>query len=248
MNIHEAAALSRLSKRTLHHYDDIGLLRPKRQDENGYRDYTETDLKKLEQILLFREMGFSLEDIKALLKSDTKDQSAMMEKHRTVLLAKRDRLEKILELIGKRIEGEETMDFKAFDMKDIERAKQAYDAEAEARWGQTDAFKESKNRTGRYTEKDWEKITLEAGEIYHGFYTAKDLQADDPKRLELAEAWRQHISTYYYNCTYETLMGLGQMYVADERFTENIDKNGKGTAKAMSDSIQILCEQKINIG
>ncbi len=246
MNIHEAAALTRLSKRTLHHYDEIGLVRPKRQDGNEYRDYTEDDLNRLEQIMLYREMGFSLAEIRDLLMTKTEDQMAMMEKHHAVLVAKRARMDRILKLIENKMNGEKTMDFKAFDMKEIEHAKEAYGAEAEARWGQTDAYRESQKRTSRYTEKDWEKISAEAGEIDRAFFALKDLPPDDEKRLELAEAWRQHICKYYYNCTYEILNGLGMMYVADERFTENIDKAGKGTAKAKSDSIKVLCEQKIN--
>jgi len=246
MNIQEAAALTHLSKRTLHHYDEIGLLRPKRKGDNDYRDYTDEDLQRLQEILLYREMGFALADIGVLLNSESKDKNDMMQKHKAVLLAKKARINGILALIDKRMKGEKTMDFDAFDMKSIEEAKSEYAAEAKTRWGKTDAYKQSRQKTNRYTKEDWSKITAEANAIFEAFYILKDLKADDEKRLLLAEEWRQHISTYYYDCSYEILKGLGEMYVADERFTENIDKCGEGTAKAMADSIKVLCEQKLN--
>ncbi len=246
MNVLEVAALSHLSKRALHYYDDIGLLRPKRQDENGYREYDEDDLKRLEQILLYREMEFPLKDIARILDGQKADTAAMMKKHKAVLTAKRERLDRILELIEKRIKGEKAMDFEAFDERAIESAKAKYEAEAKARWGNTDAYRESSQRTQKYTKEDWDKISEEADAICRRFYEMKDLKPDDKKRLVLAEAWRRHINIYYYDCTYEILSGLGQMYVADERFTQTIDQFGEGTAKAMSESIQVLCEQKIN--
>ncbi|MEX1308063.1 MAG: MerR family transcriptional regulator [Eubacteriales bacterium] len=246
MNIQEVAAMMHLTKRTLHHYDEIGLLCPKRKDSSGYRDYSKEDLARLEQILLYREMDFSLSDIAKLLESQPDELGWMMEKHKAGLSVKRDRLNRILDWIEKRMQGEEKMDFEAFDKKDIEKAKQNYSAETKERWGTTDAYKQSQTRTERYTKEDWAKISAEASLIYRKFYDLKSLAAADEKRLALAEAWRQHISQYYYDCTYEILGGLGEMYIADERFTQTIDKVGEGTAKAMSESIKVLCEQKIN--
>lgn len=187
MNIKQVMKLTQLSKRTLHHYDDIGLLRPKRKDDNGYRDYTEDDLLRLEQILLYREMGFALSDIGALLDGQKEDLSVMMKKHKAVILTKKDRLDKILALIEKRIEGEKDMTFEAFNNEDIEKAKTQYAAEAKERWGGTDAYKQSREKTESYDKKDWSRINAEANTIFGAFSAMSTLKPDDEKRLMLAE-------------------------------------------------------------
>jgi len=248
MTINDVVKLTGLSKRTLHHYDEIGLLVPKRQDDNGYRIYDQEDLLRLEQILLYKELGFELKDIGHLVDDGGENVYDVMRMHRATLVAKRDRLNRIITLVEQRMEGEYDMAFDAFDMTDIERAKEQYDEEARKKWGDTQAYQQSRSKTAQYTKQDWAKITAEADEIFAGFNHLRDKPADDAGRLALAELWREHITRYYYDCTYEILSGLGEMYVADERFTQNIDKHGQGTARAMSDTIKVLCEQKINNG
>ncbi|MCA1032247.1 TipAS antibiotic-recognition domain-containing protein [Bacillus timonensis] len=135
------------------------------------------------------------------------------------------------------------MSFKEFDMTEINEAKEKYVEEVKERWGSTTAYQESKNKTAKYTPTDWERITTQANEITSGFASllGKDPTCDDAQGL--VRKWQQHITVNYYSCTNEILAGLGEMYVADERFTKNIDKAGAGTAAFMSKAIAHYCKK-----
>ncbi len=134
------------------------------------------------------------------------------------------------------------MSFKEFDMTDIKEAKAKYQEEANQRWGDTDAYKESVRKTGSYTKEDWEKITKEAEEIYAGFIAVMGKGPESSEARQLAIAWQTHISTYYYSCSDDMLAGLGSMYISDERFKTNIDKRQEGLAEFMNNAIQSYCK------
>jgi len=246
MTIIEAAKLSGISKRALHHYDKIGLLCPKRTSSNGYRIYDESCLKRLEQILLFRELGFSLTDISNILDGTETNRETLYRNHKDVLVAKKERLERIIVLVESRIEKHGKASFKEFDMRDIEKAKRKYGEEAKQRWGYTESYKQSEKKTSKYSEEDWKRINSESKEILKGFSELTNASSEDKRLCDLVEIWREHITKYYYDCSYEMLLGLGEMYISDERFKKNLDKYGEGTARTMSEAIKFLCEQKIN--
>lgn len=248
--VKEVADLVGVSVRMLHHYDKIGLLKPAMVSEAGYRLYTEADLEKLQQIMFFRELDFGLQEIKSILESPNFDRREAMKKHKELLSAQKERLEKIIETVDKTLvslEGGREMDkkemFGAFDMSTIEEHKAKYAEEARQRWGQTDAYKESQNRAAKYTKEDWAKISTEVNAIYSKVAVLMDAkEPEDPEVQELVRQWQEHISTYFYHCPPEMLRGLGDLYVSDERFTKNIDKYRAGLAAFLRDAMHFFAD------
>ena len=236
-NIGEAAALTGVSIRTLRYYDEIGLLKPCEVTAAGYRLYDEAALQTLQQILFYRELEFPLSDVQRILSSPDYDRREALVRQRALLQLKRERLDALIRLADQNIGGTENMSVQEFDKTAIEQAKEQYAAEAEQRWGKTEAYKESAARTKGYNKDDWARIQADADEIIKAFAAARDLPADGEQARALVERWQKHITANYYDCKLEILKGLGQMYVADERFTANLDRFGDGTAQFMSEAI-----------
>ena len=164
-------------------------------------------------------------------------------RQRELLILKKKRINKLISLLDANLEGESKMSFQEFDMSEIETQKAKYAKEVEERWGNTEAFSQSKARTDSYKAEDWKQITEEADAIMREF--AQNIhqapESEVPQRL--VKKWQTFITQTYYECTDEILEGLGKMYVADERFQHNIDKFGEGTAQFMSDSIKNYCKK-----
>lgn len=237
-SIKDTADLVGVSIRTLHYYDEIGLLTPRKDPQNGYRYYSEEDISRLEQILFFRELEFSLHEISDILAHPEYDISFALKKQSILLRKKRDHLDRLINMINELVEetSEENMEMNETELK------QRYAEEARERWGATEAYKESQRRTKKYTEEDEIRIQKEADAIFDAFAEYRGTAPDDPKVQLLVKDWQDHISRYYYHCTKEILKGLGQMYVADERFQKNIDRHGDGTAALMSAAIAYYCK------
>ena len=246
MKINEAAELAGVTVRTLHHYDKIGLLCPVKSAENGYRYYGEAELLRLQQILFLKEMDFPLEEIKEMLDNPGLDRGRMMEAQHDLLLKKKQRLERIISLLEAEMRGENKMSFKEFDMKEIEDCRKKYADEARAKWGGTEAYKESEERTKYYDEGKWQKVNGEQSEIFAEFaaLAAEGVKPDSDAALALAAKWQQHISDNFYKCTDKILAGLAEMYITDERFKKNLDKAGDGTAEFMSAAIKAYVESR----
>lgn len=250
--IKEVSNLAGVTVRTLHHYDAINLLKPCYISDSGYRFYGNEELEKLQQILFFRELDFSLDKIKDILNSPDFDKAHCLGIHRQLLIEKRQRLDNIIASLDKTLislEGGTEMSkkemFKPFEMKDIEEHKARYAKETEERYGNSDAYKESQKKTSKYGKADWENIMSEAGEIYSSLAKLMDRDPSDKDVQILVEQWRNHITKNFYNCTPEIFRGLALMYTADERFTENIDKYGEGLAQFLSDAMIIYCDNLI---
>lgn len=244
MTVNQVSRLTGISVRTLHYYDEIGLLKPKEIKANGYREYDDIALSRLQQILFFKELDFTLDDIKKILDNPSFDKDKAFINHKNLLLLKKQRLEKIICLVDKLMKGEEDMGFSVFDMSQIEKAQKEYANEAKKRWGETDSFKESQNKTSNYNKEDWKRITKQTEQIYNDFANNMDKYPSHPDVQNLVSKWQKHITENFYNCTNEILAGLGQMYVDDERFTKNINRYKEGLAKFISDAIKIYCEIK----
>jgi len=239
--VNEVMKLAGISVRTLHYYDEIGLLKPSSITDAGYRLYDVAELERLQQILFFRELDFPLKEISELMSNPSYDKSKVLQNHRKLLTLKRDRMNALIDLVDNTMKGDKNMSFEEFDMSQIEEAKKQYGAEAEERWGNTDAFKESKKKTEGYSKEQWSATMEESNLIFKSFAENRANDASSPEVQQLVADWKAFITKSYYNCTNEILAGLGEMYVADERFTANIDKFGDGTAKFMSDAIKIYC-------
>ena len=241
--IQEAARISGVTVRTLHHYDHIGLLHPQVDPGNGYRIYTEAELEKLQQILFFRELDFPLREIRDILDHPGFDGREALQKQKTLLLEKQARLDGLVTLIDALLKGEKNMSFKAFDMEKIEAHKAEYKAEVEQRWGHTDAYKESKEKTGKYGKKEWNNVLGGMEGLMDKFAALRDGDPASGEAQALAAEWQQYITDHFYTCTKEILAGLAQMYVCDERFKANIDSHGEGTAEFMAKVLEEYCKQ-----
>ncbi len=242
LTVAQVAKLTGISVRTLHHYHQIGLLSPSHITAAGYRFYGIKELERLQQILFYKELDFSLEDIARLLDAPGYDKGIALSQHRHLLTLRRKRLDDLITLTDQLLKGETVMSFQEFDMKEIEETKEKYAKEAEERWGNTDAYAQSQKRTNSYNKEDWARIQGEAQAIYDAFAAAmKNDPASDAVQALVAR-WQQHITHNYYDCTKEILAGLGQMYTADQRFTQNIDKTAPGLAAFISSAIEIYCK------
>lgn len=236
------AAMAGISVRTLRHYDDIGLLRPTARSDAGYRQYTDADLTTLQQILFYRSLDFPLDQITGLMNDRTLDSGAHFRRQRELLIARRTRLDHMIEVIDRSLEAhkmdiqltpEERLEvFGGFNPDD-------YEQEAQTRWGNTQAYQQSARRASKYTKADWQQIKAEGDEVVVRFIAAMraGTPADDPHVMEIAEAHRQQISKWFYDCSYEIQTGLAQMYIADERFTAYYDNQADGLAQYVHDAI-----------
>lgn len=241
LTVGETARLTGVSVRTLHYYDEIGLLRPSGASEGGYRLYDEGCLARLQQILFFREIDLPLEEIGRILNSPAFDSRIAMERHRELLAMKAARLEQLIGLVDNILKGEMEMDFKPFDASALEQAKAQYEQEARERWGDTQAYAQSEAKTRAYGKADWEEIAAQAEELYRSLAACMGDGPASPRAQKLVGQWQAHITRYYYGCTDDMLAGLGALYVADERFTRHIDRFAPGLAAFLGDAIRVYC-------
>lgn len=241
-SVSELAHQVGISVRTLHYYDEIGLLSPSEVSEAGYRYYDKASLSTLQQILFFKELGFPLKEISDILGNPAYNKKEALKDHKTLLQLKMKHLSSLIDLADKTMKGGIAMEQSTTNNVDYEAMQKKYAREAREKWGNTDAYKQSAERTGRYSKSDWAIINKESGEIMQGFADHRGGSPDCPALQALSKKQQDHITRYYYDCTLEILAGLGEMYVADERFTKNIDRFGEGTARCMRDALLYYCE------
>ena len=237
----QLAALAHVTVRALHHYDERGLLTPSARTAAGYRRYSERDLERLQQLLFYRELGFPLDQIAALLDGET-DPGVHLRTQRRLLTERIARLQAMVSAIDRTMEAN-GMELK---LKPEERFEvfgdfvpEDHEAEAQARWGSSPAFGESQRRVAQYTKDDWLRLKKEAGDIVEGLAAAMraGVPADSVQAMDLAEQHRQHITRWFYDCNYEIHSGLGEMYVADPPFTSHYDASAPGLAVYLRDAI-----------
>lgn len=239
MQIKEFSLLTKVSVRTLHYYDEIGLLKPDEVDrENGYRYYGERAFEKMLEILFLRELGFPLKSIKEILSSPTYNKKEAFRKQKELLKLKKERIEKMISVLEEAEKGE--LKIMTID-NSYEKTRKQYEAEVKEKWGNTDAYKESQQKTAIYSKEKWNDVSSGLDEVIAEFAKAKAEGKTAEDSTSLAEKLQQYITDNFYTCTKEILAGLGEMYVLDERFKENIDKHGEGTAEFMREAIGIYC-------
>lgn len=234
--VKEVAKISGVSVRTLHHYDAIGLLKPTQTTDAGYRLYDDGALARLQTILLFRQLQFPLKEIKEILDSPRFDPMAALEQQIRLLELQRQHLDGLI-AHAREIQktGVMTMDFAAFDTAKIDE----YAAEAKEKWGKTDAYRE-------FEKRDKTEAAASGDALMAVFAEIGAAGLGDPASAQaqaLIAKLQQFITDHYYTCTRQILKGLGQMYVADERFKQNIDRaGGEGTAEFVAKAIEIFCK------
>jgi DNA-binding transcriptional MerR regulator len=226
--------------RTLHHYDEIGLLIPDDTTRSGYRVYSDENLETLQQILFFRELGFPLKKIKEIIHNPSFDRQEALEIQHKMLLEKKNRLNKMIRTLEKTIQyskGEIKMSnkekFEGFDF-----SQNPYEQEAREKWGDK-AVDEANEKVKSMSDFEQQKFN----EIYRKLATLRHLPADSKEAQEGIKEWYLFLNKIG-NYSPEAFKGLGQMYVNDERFTKNIDRFGEGLSKFMCEAMSIYADNQ----
>ncbi|WP_346621114.1 MerR family transcriptional regulator [Blastococcus montanus] len=243
MSVGDTAALAGVTVRTLHHYDRIGLLSPSGRTSAGYRQYSPADLERLHQVLLYRELGFPLEEVATLLDDASADPAEHLRRQHRLL---RDRLERTQAMVAA-VEKEMEARAMGISLTPEERFEvfgdwlpEEYAAEAEEKWGETDAWAQSQQRTRAMTKEDWLRVKVEGDDVERRFAEAlaAGVAPGSEQAMDLAEEHRRQISRNFYECSPEMHAGLGRMYVEDERFTAYYERIAPGLAQYVSAAVQ----------
>ena len=239
MTVHEVSKISGVSIRALHHYDKIGLLPATEVTNVGYRLYDDTALERLQHILLFKELEFSLKEIKNILDSPDFDRSKALEQQIHLLELRKEHLQNLIDLAwGIKAIGIKKMSFEAFDTRKIDE----YAEQAKASWGKTEAYKEFEQKSAGRSKEEQQTINIKMMEIFAEFGKIKNQSPESEAAVGLAKRLQDFITEHFYTCTDEILLCLGEMYAGDGDFTINIDKmGGEGTAEFADKAIKAYC-------
>ena len=238
--VKEVSRLTGISIRTLHHYDAIGLLRPSRVTEAGYRLYDDAALQRLQAILFFRELQFPLKQIRDILDAPSFDPMDALKQQIRLLELRQQHLGKLIAHARQIQEtGGKIMDFTPFDTTEMDR----YARQAKERWGKTDAYREFEKKTAGQTKEELRSTGDGLMDIFAQFGTIRHTAPESNEAQALVGQLQGYITEHYYTCTKPILLGLGQMYIAGDSMTENIDKaGGEGTALFAHRAIEIYCK------
>lgn len=243
MSVKEFSLFTGVSVRTLHYYDQIGLLKPDFTDsENGYRYYGEKATERMIEILFFKELDFPLKEISLMLSSSDYDKKEAFRRHKRLLTLKKQRLERLISALDDAEKGATLM--KKFENTEFDNAKAQYADEVKARWGSTAAYRESEEKAEKMTGAEKQNALDGMSFIMAEFadIMKKGFSPESENTQSLCKKLQQFITDNFYTCTKEILAGLGEMYVLDERFKNNIDNNGDGTAEFIRDALRIYCK------
>lgn len=237
--VNQIAKQTGVSVRTLHHYDAIGLLKPTQVTEAGYRLYDDAALERLYLILLFREIGFPLKDIRGILDAPDFDRNRVLEQQIALLEAKQLRLEYMANMArGIQLMGVKHLEFNGFDVNKMDD----YAQQAKTLYGKTEAYQEFEQKAKSRTREQNDVVNGQVMDFFVRLGAMKDLSADS----EPVQAWVKELQAFFtanfYTCTPQILLGLGDMYAGGGSMTENIDAaGGKGTGELARKAIEIYC-------
>lgn len=242
------AALTGVSVRTLHHYDHVGLVVPSARTPTGYRNYTDADVERLHLVLVYRSVGMSLEQIRTLLDDADTDELEHLQRQHRLLLEQADRLQHTIkaveELMNAHRSGIQLTADEQIEIFGTTAFSTEYATEAEERWGDTDAWQQSRERVAQFTKQDWIDIKEENDALLAALAQAKrdGVAPGSAPGNALAARHRASIERYY-DCSDEMHVCLGQMYVADERFSRYYDEAQPGLAQFVHDIIVASIER-----
>ena len=249
--VHEVSQISGVSIRTLHHYDALGLLCPRRDAASRYRRYTQADLGRLQRILLFRELGVPLKDIGHLL-ADERQPAETLRLHRQLLLHRIEELHAMVRLVDRTLQsmkGDVAMNpesqFQPLSRKELLDRQRGYEAEVAQRYDPT-LVQESQRRAKGYDEKAWAAIQIQQRQIEEQLsrYVQAGLDVgSDPVQAAVA-AYQAWIDRHFYPCNDDILAGLGALYTADARFTAHYEAISPGLADYFSRAIAEYCRRR----
>jgi DNA-binding transcriptional MerR regulator len=243
VNVGQVAAAAGVSVRTLHHWDAVGLLVPSGRTAAGYRTYAPADLERLQQVLTYRALEFSLDDVRRLLDDPAVDALAHLRRQQELLADRIARLQSVAALVSRAVEARSMgIELDPHDLREVfgDEAPTQHAEEVRERWGDTDAYAQSHARTSAYSKQDWLEVKAEVEDVERRFAEAlaAGVPADDPSVTAIAEDHRQHISRRFYDCSAEMHAALADMYVADERFAAHYDRRAAGLAQYVHDAVK----------
>jgi MerR family transcriptional regulator, thiopeptide resistance regulator len=247
--IKDVADIAGVSTRTLRHYDELGLLAPSARSAAGYRLYTDSDLLRLQQILIGRSLGLALEEIRQTIDDPKVDRKALLQQQREVLVARAQAtvqmiqsIDAAISLLAETPQEDSTMNMTAiFDGFDPAQ----YEAEVKQRWGSTDLYKESTRRTRNYTKQDWERVRNESNQIMNDAVALlrADTKPEDPQAMDIAERYRLWVDRWFYPCSRGMHTKLADMYQGDSRFAQYFENFAPGLATFVSASMRANAER-----
>ena len=240
-SVTELAKQTGISVRTLHHYDAIGLLKPTRVTEAGYRYYDENALERLYLILLFRELEFPLKDIREILDAPDYDRNRILEQQIALLEKKRDRLAYLANMArGIKLTGVNALELEGFNVNKIDN----YAAQAKTLYGKTDAYKEFEQKERSRTPDQNKAVNNQVMDFFVRLGQLKHPSADRKEVQTWVKELQSFFTEHFYNCTPQILKGLGQLYAGGGSMTENIDAaGGTGTGEFARKAIEIYCKE-----
>lgn len=244
-SVKQVAELAGVSIRTLHHYDEIGLLKPAERKESGYRYYSREDLLKLQQILFYRELGFELRQIMDILEDPDYNLLNALEFQRAELRKKSGEIRTLIKTLdktivelktGKKMKIEEM--YSGFSKEEVGEIRE----EVIQKWGE-DELLNSESRIGKLSKEEWQAVGQKGEQVGKDMAKLLHLVPADPKVQEVV---KQHYSWLgnFYEVSKERYLGLADLYVGDERFTAYYDKYGKGTAQLLSEGMKVFASEK----
>lgn len=238
--VNEVSKLTGISVRTLHYYDEIGLLKPSSITNSGYRLYDDAALEKLQHIMLFRELEFPLKEIKRIINGSDFDRNRALEQQIELLTLKKEHIENLITFArGIHGLGVKNMSFEAFDTKKLDE----YAKQAKETWGKTEAYKEYEEKTKGQSANQMNVVAQNMMVLFEEFGQMKTLEPDSDEVQGQVKKLQDYITEHFYTCTKEILAGLGKMYNGGGSMTENIDKaGGTGTAEFAAKAIEIYCK------
>jgi len=242
LTVGQVAGQFGVTVRTLHHYDQIGLLVPGERTPAGYRLYTGDDITRLQNVVVYRRLGFPLEEIALLLDEPTVDVTEHLRRQRAVVLSRLGEMSELVTAIDRALEQEMSGNkLTRQEQKELfgDNFSEDYAEEAEQRWGETEAWKQSQGRTSRYTKADWAQVKAEADANNAAFASAKaeGEPATSERAMDAAEQHRLNIHNRFYDLTPEFHRNLGDMYLTDPRFMKNYEDIALGLSQYVRDAI-----------
>lgn len=233
--------------RTLHHYDSIGLLVPSERSGAGYRLYTASDVQRLNHVVVYRRLGFGLDEVAELLSEDV-DVAVHLRRQRASVTERIAELEGLVEALDHALEREmndrpaTTADLQQLFGGDFE---ESYAVEAEERWGDTDAWRQSQERTARMTREDWEGVKAEGDRLDADMVAAvrDGVAPTDPRAMDLAERHRRSIEVFY-DCDADFHRNLGALFASDERYRSRYERLHPGLTDWLRGAIEANADRR----
>jgi DNA-binding transcriptional MerR regulator len=239
--VKRTAKIAGVSVRTLHHYDEIGLLKPSSHSAAGYRLYQEQDLQRLQQVLFFKELGFDLKEIKRILADPDFDRRRALVEHRKLLLERQERFGRLIQSVDRTLKAMQRgvpMNAKMFDGFD----QAALEEEARQRWGDTSAWAESQKKWKSYSDADKAEMERDNKAILEGLVAHLNREPNDPAVQAVIAQHHGSINRWFFTCPKDVYRQIGDGYVDDPRFTAFWDSVKPGLAVFVRDAIRVYCD------